>query len=276
MKNKYEIENKARLLWGKDLWVKNPRRKKIVPAHCYQLENIFKKKWTKSLHGKLLEIGCGSGSDLEVFSKIKKIKNITAIDLGEHVEKLSKKYRKNKNIFLERGNALSLKFKNNEFDIIYSFGVFHHSVNPKKCISEANRVLKKNGKLFLYLYGSHEDLIVKRIGILFEKLIMKLFHWIPYSFQNIICNTLSPICWFIFSIPSFILKFLGFNGLSKKFPFYFATHPFSLIDDLKDRLMSPINHRYSKDEIQRILKSFNFSLIEVVKKSSGLYIYAVK
>lgn len=271
MTNKYKIEKKARTLWGKDL-----HKDKSVIEHCYQLRDIFKKKWTKSLKGKLLEIGCGSGSDLKVFSKVESIKKIFAIDLGDNTAKLTKKYQTKKDIIVEQGNALSLKFKNNEFDIIYSFGVFHHTADPKKCISEAHRVLKKNGCLFLYLYSSHEDLIIKRLGIYFEKIIMKLFNFIPYSFQNIICNVLSPICWFFFSLPSFIMKFLGLINLSKKFPFYFASHPFSLTNDLKDRLMSPINYRYSKVELQNILVSFKFSCVEVVKNSSGLYVYAVK
>jgi hypothetical protein len=80
----------------------------------------------------------------------------------------------------------------------------------------------------------------------------------------------------MFSVPSKIFKFFGFKILSKKIPFYFGTHPFSIIEDLKDRLMSPINHRFSKLEIERILGSINFSFFEVVKTSSGLYIFAIK
>ena len=130
--------------------------------------------------------------------------------------------------------------------------------------------------MFLYLYSSHEDLLFKRIGIFFEEIIMKLFEYLPYSFQNLICIILSPICWILFSLPSKIIKLFGFKNLSRKIPFYFGTHPFSLIGDLKDRLISPINFRFSKLEIEEILQSKNFSLIEAVKTSSGLYVYAKK
>ena len=82
MNNRHKIESKANRLWGKDLHKNNS-----VLAHCPQLENIFKKKWRDSLKGDLLEIGCGSGADLEIFSKLKEIKTITAIDLGENIEK---------------------------------------------------------------------------------------------------------------------------------------------------------------------------------------------
>ncbi len=271
MNNRQKIESISNRLWGKDLHKDNS-----VPAHCIQLENIFKKKWRDSLKGDLLEIGCGSGSDLEIFSKLKEIKTITAIDLGENIEILAERYKERKDIDIRRGNALSLDLDGKKFDVIYSFGVFHHTSDPIKCISETQKVLKKNGTIFLYLYSSHEDLLFKRMGIFFERIIMKFFGYIPYSFQNLICIMLSPLCWAMFSLPSNILKLFGFETLSRKVPFYSGTHPFSIIGDLKDRLISPINYRFSKLEMERILESINFSFIEVVKTSSGLYIFAKK
>lgn len=216
-----KIETKANRLWGNDLHKNNS-----APAHCPQLESIFKKKWKDSLKGNLLEIGCGSGSDLEIFSKIKEIKKIIAIDLGENIKELAERYKGRKDIDIHRGNALYLDFDDEKFDVIYSFGVFHHTSDPIKCISEAQRVLKKNGAIFLYLYSSHEDLLFKRVGIFFERIIMKFFGYIPYSFQNLICIMLSPLCWVVFSLPSNILKLFGFESLSSKIPFHFGTHPF--------------------------------------------------
>ena len=70
-----------------------------------------------------------------------------------------------------------------------------------------------------------------------------------------------------------ILLFLGFKKFARKFPFYFGTHPFSIVEDLKDRLMSPVNHRFTKTAMVEILESINLSLFEIVKTSSGLYIY---
>jgi ubiquinone/menaquinone biosynthesis C-methylase UbiE len=271
MNNQHKIETKAKRLWGKDL-----HEEITVQSHYTQLENIFKEKWRKYFKGDLLEIGCGSGSDLEKFSKLKEIKTITAIDLGKNIEKIAGRYKDRKDIDIRRGDALSLDFYGKKFDVIYSFGVFHHTSDPIKCISEAQRVLKKNGTIFLYLYSSHEDLWFKRMGIFFERAIMKFFGYIPYSIQNLICIMLSPLCWAMFSLPSNIIKLFGFETFSRKIPFYFGTHPFSIIGDLKDRLMSPINHRFSKLDMERILESINFSFIEVVKTSSGLYIFAKK
>ena len=105
---------------------------------------------------------------------------------------------------------------------------------------------------------------------------MKFFSFIPYTLQDVICILLSPLCWLLFSVPANFLYWLDKKNIAKKVPFYFGTHPFSLIPDLKDRLMSPINHRFTKNEIELILKAENFNLFKVEKKSSGLYIYAKK
>ena len=105
---------------------------------------------------------------------------------------------------------------------------------------------------------------------------MKLFKFIPYFFQNIICILLAPICWIFFSIPAKVIRFLGYEKFAKKIPYYWGTHPFSIVGDVKDRLMSPINTRFKKIEMEKILKDQKFSDYEVVKTASGLYIFALK
>ena len=108
MNTRNKIEIKARHLWGEDL-----HKNYSAPAHCFQLESIFKTKWKESLKGDLLEIGCGSGSDLDIFSKIKEIKTITAVDLGENIQNLIKRYKERDDIDVQTGNALSLNFEDN-------------------------------------------------------------------------------------------------------------------------------------------------------------------
>ena len=265
------ITEKAEKLWGEDL-----HKNKLNSQHFIQLKNIFLTHWDRELKGDFLEIGCGTGADLEYFLKIKNLKTVTAIDIGKNIDDLKKKYKMYSHANIIRASALNLPFEKNKFNIVYSFGVFHHTENPTKCIEESYRVLKKNGVIFLYLYSAHEDIFFKRLGILFEKKLMQVYKSISYSNQNKISGVLSPICWLIFTVPSRILELIGLKKFSKKIPFFFGTHPFSLINDLKDRLMAPVNHRFEKNEIKDILESYKFKEIKIEKNSSGLYIFAKK
>ena len=271
-KDTLNIEKKAIKIWGDDL------HKKLfsTPEHFLQIKKEFKEDWKNYFKGNVIEIGCGSGSDVKFFSTLDTITKITAIDMGLNTYNLAKFFKDKNNINIYRGNATNLPFKSIYFDVLYSFGVFHHTKNPKRCIEEAFRVLKKNGCMFLYLYSMHENNLIKYLGIKTEVIIKLIIKYLPYRLQNYICVILSPIFWVIFTLPAFLMRIIRLIEFSKKIPMHWGSHPFSLVNDLKDRLMSPINHRYKKNDLYLTIEEIGFKHINIVQKSSGLYIFCKK
>ena len=130
--------------------------------------------------------------------------------------------------------------------------------------------------MFLYLYSMHENNIIKYIGVKVELIIMLAMKFFPYRLQNFICVILSPICWTFFTLPAFLMRIMRLIEFSKKIPMHWGSHPFSLVNDLKDRLMSPINYRYKKKELYIAIEEIGFKHIKIVQKSSGLYIFCIK
>jgi SAM-dependent methyltransferase len=53
---------------------------------------------------------------------------------------------------LHLADAENLPFASNSFDVVYSYGVMHHSPNTAKCLAEAWRVLKPGGEARIMLY----------------------------------------------------------------------------------------------------------------------------
>lgn len=51
------------------------------------------------------------------------------------------------------GDATSLDFADDTFDVIYSFGVLHHIPEAPKAVAEIHRVLKPGGELLVMLYN---------------------------------------------------------------------------------------------------------------------------
>jgi SAM-dependent methyltransferase len=49
-------------------------------------------------------------------------------------------------------DAESLPFSDNSFDVVYSYGVMHHSPDTAQCVREARRVLKPGGKARIMVY----------------------------------------------------------------------------------------------------------------------------
>ncbi len=84
------------------------------------------------------------------------LSEIHAIDLSQENIVSTKKIIKNlsiKNVTVNKGNALDIKYKTDTFDFIMSDGVIHHTLNTRSAFLEITRVLKPGGIVFLGIYG---------------------------------------------------------------------------------------------------------------------------
>ncbi|PIN98572.1 MAG: hypothetical protein COT90_03640 [Candidatus Diapherotrites archaeon CG10_big_fil_rev_8_21_14_0_10_31_34] len=97
---------------------------------------------------KLLDVGCGGGFFLK---QAEKFLNCTGIDFSKEALLQAKK---NCNSKLVLGSASNLPFKNNSFDFVVCLGSLEHFIEIEKSLKEMNRVLKKNGKINLFVPNS--------------------------------------------------------------------------------------------------------------------------
>ncbi len=127
--------------------------------------------FSKYQNKKVLEIGYGQGTDLCQFASAGS--DCYGIDLAEKHFKLTTKNLHLRGlkaeIFLE--DASNLHFGSETFDVVYSFGVLHHTPDTVRCFSEAHRVLKPGGEFIVTLY--HKRSAYYWFSILFYKGIIK-------------------------------------------------------------------------------------------------------
>lgn len=104
---------------------------------------------------KVLEIGVGLGADHQKFAEAGA--ELFGIDLTERAIKNTSERLKlfGLNSSLSTGDAEHLKFENNTFDQIYSWGVIHHSPNTQQAIDEIYRVLRNDGKAKIMIYHKY-------------------------------------------------------------------------------------------------------------------------
>ncbi len=102
---------------------------------------------------KILEVGCGIGTELVNFTRHSGL--VTGIDMSNTSLRLAKLNLRLNNIeaIVSRGDAENLSFPDNSFDMVYSYGVLHHTVDTQKGINEVYRVLKSGGKAIIMLYS---------------------------------------------------------------------------------------------------------------------------
>ena len=103
---------------------------------------------------RVLEIGVGLGSDHLMFAK--NGANLQGIDITDRAVNLTK-LRLNCYEF-ESSNVLvadaeNLKFQDGLFDLVYSWGVIHHSPRTERAVSEIHRVLCRSGVAKVMIYN---------------------------------------------------------------------------------------------------------------------------
>jgi SAM-dependent methyltransferase len=104
----------------------------------------------------VLEIGVGMGADHVEWAKSKP-RSLTGVDLTpraiEHTRKRLATYGLDSEVRVE--DAEKLAFGDNSFDLIYSWGVLHHSPNTPAAFREVFRVLRPNGIARIMIYQTY-------------------------------------------------------------------------------------------------------------------------
>lgn len=116
----------------------------------YHLRTLFSR--LRGSHGKLLEIGCGIGVDSIQLADCGF--EVTAVDLTENALVVAREFAAHRGVKIDfrLGNAEGLEFPDEIFDVVYSFGVLHHTPDIEKSVAELRRVLKPGGTAYVMLY----------------------------------------------------------------------------------------------------------------------------
>ena len=101
---------------------------------------------------KVLEIGVGTGADY--LEWLRAGAQATGVDLSSTSIERARQRCENAGLSpdLRVADAEQLPFPDNCFDVVYSYGVMHHSPNTQQCLREALRVLKPGGRARVMVY----------------------------------------------------------------------------------------------------------------------------
>jgi ubiquinone/menaquinone biosynthesis C-methylase UbiE len=104
---------------------------------------------------RLLEVGCGIGTDLVRFAKGGAL--CTGIDLAERSIELARAnfalHGMAEAVDLRVADGEALPFPDDSFDVVYGHGVLQYSANPSRIIAECRRALKPGGEAIFMVYN---------------------------------------------------------------------------------------------------------------------------
>jgi ubiquinone/menaquinone biosynthesis C-methylase UbiE len=134
-----------------------------IENHRYNVEPFIHSvaQFTRYHGKKVLEVGVGAGTDHLQWKRAGT--DLYGVDLTQAAIETTRArlamYGFDSN--LQRIDAERLPFDDNSFDVVYSWGVIHHSERPDKILEEVRRVLKPGGRFIGMLYGRRSPLVFK-------------------------------------------------------------------------------------------------------------------
>lgn len=129
----------------------------------------------------MLDVGCGNGNILRIINKMLNT-NLYGIDISENMIVESKKVL-GTSVNLTVGDAESLPYDDEQFNVVLCNASFYHFPNPDIALQEIYRVLKKDGILILGDSTGPFDLCTKIINKLLKN--TKLGHYRFYNKKKI-------------------------------------------------------------------------------------------
>ncbi|MCS6873912.1 MAG: class I SAM-dependent methyltransferase [Pyrinomonadaceae bacterium] len=135
---------------------------------------FFLTKITAEIKGpKILDVGCGTGANLEMLGKFG---DAQGVDVAEEAIKFCSK----KGLKAQIGLAEELPFSDESFDLVTALDVIEHLDDDLKGLKEIHRVLRRGGKTlifvpaFMWLWGVQDEISNHRIRYTKKQIVSRL------------------------------------------------------------------------------------------------------
>lgn len=144
----------------KDYFDQVEQRKYFVEPHVPGFAEF--EKWKGK---KVLEIGCGIGTDAVNFARAGA--DYTGVEVSQESLDLAKKrfdvYGLKGTFYLSNAETLTSSVLVQAYDLVYSFGVIHHTPFPEQVIEQVKRYLHPQSefRLMLYAKNSWKDCMIE-------------------------------------------------------------------------------------------------------------------
>ncbi len=204
----------------------------------------------------VLDLGCGSGRwSLYIADRVGKVE---AIDPSTAVIGATKLLAGKKNVRVTQAAVSNIPFEDQTFDFLMCLGVLHHIPDTVGALSDAMKKVKAGGHALLYFYYNLENRsrfykLLFSLTDLFRRMISRM----PSGLKRFCCDVIAITIYLpLICLAKFIRMISPRSNFYQKIPLsYYINKPFRIArNDALDRFGTPLEQRFSKEEIRNMLK----------------------
>jgi SAM-dependent methyltransferase len=162
------------------------RRTQLDDENNDKSSRVFREKTglaLTDLAGKdILDVGVGTGRFADVVQRCGG--RVTCIDLSYAVETAIENVGRRANVNVVQADAFALPFRKNQFDLIYSIGVLHHTPDCKKAFLGLLPYLRPGGTIVIWVYDAHcwvPGSMLDSTNQMWRSITTRLPSWILYA-----------------------------------------------------------------------------------------------
>ncbi len=211
---------------------------------------------------KVLDLGCGSGRWTKYMAD--QAGFIEAVDPSEAVFSAASVYGDLPNVRFTQAGIDTIPFEDNSFDFVISLGVLHHIPDTAKALKTLMTKLKPGGYALIYLYYALDNRgALYRLIFNASTLIRKVIASLPKGLKHLVCDLIAVFIYLPFIGISKLVKAIIPGKAYLKVPLaYYRDKSWNIIrNDALDRFGTPLEQRFSKQEIQEMLEKAGMNRI---------------
>lgn len=177
----------------------------VDPSHQPAFHESLRIHRDEFRHRVVLDAGCGNGRFSYVTSHYQP-KLLVSFDISSgviHAKKTIQVKNRSSNVAFVQGDITAPPFKLGSFDIVFSWGVLHHTPNARQAFSGIASLVRLGGRLAVYVYEFHPLYKYHRQALSLLAYLRSLLLIRPLRG---VCSRLSPRVVHLFFVPIYYIE----------------------------------------------------------------------
>lgn len=212
------------------------------------------------------DMGCGTGR--WAYFVAPKVAKLNCIDPSVALDIARKKLVKYDNVSYICSSVEDCALMEASQDFGYSLGVLHHIPDTCKAIKSCAKLLKKGAPFLLYLYYAFDNRpLWYRIIWRLSDFIRAIIYRLPPVIKNIFTDFIALVVYWPLAKLSYALDLCRLNVDLLPLSYYKKSSFYTMRTDSRDRFGTPLEQRFTKKQIESMLRVAGFTDIKFSSKA---------
>jgi ubiquinone/menaquinone biosynthesis C-methylase UbiE len=236
-------------------------------AQAEELERTFNKyfavfPWDRLPEGaRGIDVGCGSGRWARLVAP--RVGQLDCVDASEQALAVAaRNLSEAKNVTLTAASVGRLPFEAGTFDFGYSLGVLHHVPDTSAAIKECVRVLKPGAPFLIYLYYALDNRPAwYRAAWQATDVLRRVVSRMPHGMRHAVADAVAAGVYWPLARAAKLGERAGLDVSGIPLAAYRDHGLYIMRNDALDRLGTPLEQRFSRDQIESMMQSAGLEAI---------------